>query len=902
MSSSSQPPQKRRAAHWVQWSALGLVALTGIGLGVYFGVREDHHHTYTTTQSTEATQAPGGSSGSDDPSDAQTTSTTLDLGKAEAVDPGPSTVVHSNLYGLAPANNVLVVMEEGQSHAQAEQVAAQINGTVVGEIEYMSLYQIQTSGSTVQDLETAIETIRALPGVKSAAPNGIDSTKAAIQGVMCSPMRDPVYQIDNGFRPYQMIGMMEAWQIWGASDTLQHPVSVGIVDSQVYTQSGNGLAPELFFPDANGVFPAYRVKSRGLAAKDTTDQPSNSLPGGLTHATMVAHVIGADWDQGVTGVASGLGSRLTMSFGSPWAWNTSFLRNLEVISPGTVSDDLPLDALVTVEDPSGQPASYFVATFVEMIRLIENGATIINLSIGPYDAVTDTTDPDPRYAWRCSIYKDFLERMYIEHKDVLFVASAGNDNRALDGSNYGPGGIRAPNLITVGMLDRSGNRATPEDMKSTQFWEDTYDALRRDGDIPADMTLDAMIEGVRTGRLRSGSNYAIGEGEVTLSACGIDIPVGRYADGKPICVDGTSLTAPQVVAAAAIMRSIDPSLDAEQIKEILVRTAATEVTVGGTRVEVPANVGGRVLRVDRAVLEVINRMRPANDQLIYGDLIELATVTLSAEQTEIGYMVTASVPRVKPEGVDLMISLKGDAQILGETTQHRSTFGEVSWTVVPGDDPVTVYVNRLDSAGCASLKLPGGWPPAGTPASGGAPSGDQEIQGPHWILDETIVNPEKLPLEYRGGGSDPTFFPEERFKDMFVIYKVSKDGFTVNDRWRDREYEAWNVTISFDWDPLPQVLIPGDTVTLGASGRGSGTYDAGRNPFERFQYSSKGVALEGDVYMEVGVNPSMAETSATLTPSFIVPEPASAKAEIQITAGLWNRGPCSVTWVYKAAE
>ena len=883
MSSSSQPPlpqsgdlgqrppQKNGVGRWVLWSALGLLVLAGIGLGVYFGVRGDDAR--TVTQITQAVQTTGESSGGDGSSSGQTISTALDLGRAEMVDPDLSTAVESDLYGWAAANNVLVVMEEGQSRAQAEEVAAQINGTIVGEIEFMDLYQIETSGSTVQELETAIERAEALPGVEYAMPNGLVAGRATIVGKICSPMRDPVYQADDAFKPYQMIGMMEAWQILRASRVLLNPTHVGVVDSAVYTQSGNGFAPELYFPDASGTCPEDEVCVRGLDAKDITDQPRANSTHGLSHGTMVTHVIAADWNEGVTGVAAGLYDKLTVTVGN---WESAASRLPDGLSPETLSRFDPF------------AVGYFGRQFVEMLKQVEDGAEVINLSYGP------DGEPDPRYNTRSRVYKEFFRRMHSFHPRVLFVAAAGDENGGLDGSNFGPGGIKAPNLITVGSLDRTGDRSDVVDMYGEETVQEWYEQTKAAGDIEADASLDYFID-----KVALGSNYAVGDGEVTLSACGIRVVVGRDAQGKPVLTGGTSLTAPQVTAAAAMMKSIDPSLDAEQIKQILVRTAATEVTVGGARVKVPANVGGRVLRVDRAVLEVINRMRPSNDQLIRGDLIELTEVGLTAEKTDIGYMVTASVSRVEPTGVDLMIILEGDGEILGERTQHRSTLGDVSWTVVPGDDPLTVRVVRLDSGGCAFLELPGGWSPAVSPTDGETPSGDEEIEGPRWVLDKAVINPQKLPLEYHGGGSNPAFFVEERFKDLFVIYDVSATSFTVRDHWQDREYVAWDITMTSDFDAPKTVLVPGKPYELTVDfSHGGMVNDLPLG--ESFSYYSPWASIapkESLVYSPWLDPGGVSSKTWTLT----VPEPRAGDT-LEIQAAMSAGPQCTVIWTYRAEE
>jgi hypothetical protein len=613
----------------------------------------------------------------------------LDMGVVDVVDPDPSSLVRSDLYGPAAADNVLVVMDEGRGRGDAEGVAAEIGGTVVGEIGFVNLYQIQTSGSSAADLETAVAAAEALPGVKYAAPNGLLDSRETVLGTTCSPLRDPVYESDRRDVPYAMIGMMEAWAVIRASQATLRPVHVGVVDSVVYTGS-----PELHFPDAGGAYPAGKVRIRGLEAKDTTGQaPADGS--GLTHGTAVTQVIAADWGDGVTGVAAGLGDKLTVSCGNkdiegplPEGFEPSSASDYELFASGWFGDSM-----------------------AETVKLIREGAEVINLSHATRPPSSENPGANARY---CALYKEFLRLMHLHHPRVLFVAAAGQENAALDGDNFAPGGIRAPNLITVGMLDRSGDRAKASDVLMTE--EELADVMRQleeDGRIPEDMTVEDVIDRLDELNAENGSNYATGAGEVTLSACGVRVPVGRDANGEGVIGTGTSYTTPQVTAAAAMMKALDPSLEAEEIKEILVRTAATEVTVGGTRVTVPAEVGGRVLRVDEAVLEVINRQRPADDQFILGDLVDLMTIGLSAVKNEFGWAVTASVPRVEgAAGVDLSLSLTGGGEVFGELTQHRDTAGDLSWTVAPGEDPVTVRVVRLDNGACASLELPAGEGPS----------------------------------------------------------------------------------------------------------------------------------------------------------------------------------------------
>ncbi len=674
------PQAARRRPAWLLPVIISLVAviIVGGGVGSFLALRggsdsllpDGIDGTIPTETSTVATtEAPGGED-----------TVGGGMGTAEVADADPASVVESAAYGPAPANQVLVLMAEGSSREDAEVVAAQIGGSVVGEIEYIGMYQIQTAGTTAQDLEAAIAAAAAIPGVDSASPNGVTVVKSPLEGKKCSPLRDPMYEAGDNSAAYDMIGTQEAWDILKASGVELSDAHVGIVDSVVYTNSGQDFGTELNFPDADGNYPEGKTKVRGLGANDTTNQPNPSpKSGGLTHGTQVAHIIGADPGNGATGVAGVLGDKLTMTLsqttgvGGAWTWQAA---NVD-----------PADAT--------QYQGFYVRSLVNMQKQVESGATVINLSIGP-------DRPEAGNAWGAAAYKRFFEKMAKDHPNVLFVAAAGNENGGLDGKNYGPGGFKLPNVITVGALDHSGDRATPSDWIDPAKIQAAYDARKAAGTIPADQTLEQFTDSLQTG-----SNYATGDGEVTLSACGADVPTGVDPDGRPVLSSGTSFATPQVVAAAAMLKSINPKLTAQQIKQILVDTAANEVDRDGTKTTVPDNVGGKVLRVDNAVLKVINDLRGPGNELTKDDLLALTNIKLVADGGPAEYTVTASITKANPGGTDLTITMMGEGMIDGTTSQHVAGPGEVSWQVLPtGENSTpTIRVVRSDTGGCAILVL-----------------------------------------------------------------------------------------------------------------------------------------------------------------------------------------------------
>ena len=192
---------------------------------------------------------------------------------------------------------------------------------------------------------------------------------------------------------------------------------------------------------------------------------------------------------------------------------------------------------------------HLMRSMVSIMDQIEDGATIINGSFGASAVSADNASV--AQAWR-----RFFTQMADDHPEVLFVFAAGNESKELDGTNDWPGGMPLANVITVG-----------------------------------NVTVDGQI---------AATSNRVGEGgEVTLGAPGEQSIWGVDALGTVVPGGGTSSAAPMVTATAALIRSVNPLLSASEIKQILRETAT----------EGPDAVGGRILRVDRALLGAVNLAR-----------------------------------------------------------------------------------------------------------------------------------------------------------------------------------------------------------------------------------------------------------------------------------------------------
>ncbi len=180
--------------------------------------------------------------------------------------------------------------------------------------------------------------------------------------------------------------------------------------------------------------------------------------------------------------------------------------------------------------PNGDERDKDVANAIKYA--VDNGAQVINMSFGkPYSPEKKWVDEAVKYA---------------EVKGVLLISAAGNDNLNVDETIHYPSRILEngkviKNWITVGALN-----------------------FEEGEDLPANF-----------------SNY--GKKNVDVFAPGMAIystvPGSKYEEKQ-----GTSMASPAVAGVAALLKSYFPSLNASQIKNIILESV---VKLNGTKVNVP---------------------------------------------------------------------------------------------------------------------------------------------------------------------------------------------------------------------------------------------------------------------------------------------------------------------------
>lgn len=559
------------------------------------------------------------------------------LGTAEVKVPDPARSVQTE-WGEVPSNQIGITLAEGAGRADAEAFADGIDGAIVGEVEFVDLYQIEFPGTTADDLVMALDAARADDKIALAFPNNQAYSRLEIWGVRQDPYDDPMYGGAAGGN-YKTLGVSQAWAYIRGSGIELSEVNVGVVDDGLYIR-GEGAESEfggkvkIEYPDGedNGKLGGPRVED-GVVDKAGS------------HGTGVATVIAGDPDNGgPAGIAGPLGEKLTLSVTNQKSGNYG-------LTTTTPDPDDPAKTVLS----DGQ--TYAIGNLVAIQNQIRNGATVINCSWG-----ADVCHPDV-----AAVYRKFFEKMASEHDDVLFVFAAGNtDQTALDNRTSFPSGHPLDNSLTVAAVDNDGN--------------------------PASYTTIA------------GDHYV-----VDIAATGTKVPVGLGGSGGPVQKSGTSFSAPEVAAAAAMLKAIDPDLTAADIKRLLTETARTSVKIGDTDVATPASVGGRVLAIDQAVFKVLNQKRVAEglpeltaEAMAGGGVVDAVAITgKPGEYTVKGIVQAAAAGNTK-----LSITVTGgDNSIGGKTTQTVSAPGEIAWSITVPEDKATIVVTREDNGAASVITL-----------------------------------------------------------------------------------------------------------------------------------------------------------------------------------------------------
>ena len=437
-----------------------------------------------------------------------------DLGVIIFKPPRPSSLIDASSagWGEVPANQVLVAMDSSMSFQEAREearrLASDLGGSVVGEFEYLNLFQIETESRTLSDLRGDINFARGYESADLAFPNLQLYREISPAGM--------IYPGESG-RGYQVIGVEEAWNaIYNESINL-FEVRVGIIDDGLYTGRGQ----------FNGTDIDTSIELYPGAPPNLLSLPKHEVTG--SHGTGIASILTANSTSGLVGIA---------------------------FMPLSLEGNL-LVYMINVFDITDR--SFFTSSLLGFKEEIERGSTILSCSLGYTGDPVGTVET-------AVLYEEFFKKLSVDHPRILFIFSAGNDGLAIDGDERIPNGRAGylPNVITVGNIFNNGTLVPSSNRnKNNQY--------------------------------------------VTLAAPGEEAVWGIYDNGSLWNLGGgTSMAAPQVAAAAALIRSINPLLDAGEIKDMLKNTAHYDIEGN----PIPREVGGLALNIDRAVKKAIHERPP----------------------------------------------------------------------------------------------------------------------------------------------------------------------------------------------------------------------------------------------------------------------------------------------------
>src|SRR3972149_6842596 len=136
----------------------------------------------------------------------------------------PSKIVEDD--GMVyPVNQVLVVLKEGYSKTDAENIASPINGKVVGVILSLNLYQLEVPAESISELNMIISTIRSDHRVIYVLKN-IGLTEDAVRDT-----GHDITDLDIDMKnEYEMVGLPKAWDFINTNNIALTRTTVGIIE------------------------------------------------------------------------------------------------------------------------------------------------------------------------------------------------------------------------------------------------------------------------------------------------------------------------------------------------------------------------------------------------------------------------------------------------------------------------------------------------------------------------------------------------------------------------------------------------------------------------------------------------------------------------------------------------
>lgn len=424
---------------------------------------------------------------------------------------------------LLIVNRIVVYTRDLQGVSEAEQIASSYGASILGEFPQLGSFLMEIEASSVDEMQTFLKQLSGDPKVEVAYPDNLVPQSQAITAEIAQ------YTVANA--AYESVHLIEAWEIINGlpKSTLSH-VNVSVIDDGMY--GADCLDEDVDPDDANKTAIKEALESEFpnddsnpvLVHEEDCEQYFDDME----HGTAVVSILAAkNHAPGQTYPFSGiLSSAINLDF------NVLFFdvgsRQYEKLKP---EGELELFNAAAAQT-RWFPSSRFLTT---LNRIAAKPISVVNIS------------------YACVSYdecQDAMMRFAERNPNTLIVTSAGNDDESfwwLERDYYGEniGDWSSDGVMVVGgTTERDGDCGTATE----------HDDKHPSSDYGEGVTIAAPMC-VFTINTDSGTK---------------DSPYLEVYDDRA----GTSFSTPLVTGTAALIFAIDPTLTAQEVKDILVRTAS----------------------------------------------------------------------------------------------------------------------------------------------------------------------------------------------------------------------------------------------------------------------------------------------------------------------------------------